>query len=49
MKVVIIAAGLNSTRPTQVVRQGKLDPISDSLARRSGCPANLTAITLYNL
>ena len=40
--------GLNSTRPTQVVRQGKLDPRSDP-ARRSGCSAKLRAITLFNL
>ena len=41
--------GPNSTRPTQVVKQGKLDPISDSTARHPGCPANLTAITLFDL
>ena len=41
-------AGLNSTRPTQLVRQGKLDPRSDSPARHSGYPANLIAITLLN-
>ena len=43
------SAGLNSTRPTQVVWWGKLDPRSDSPARRSGCPANFIAITLFNL
>ena len=43
------SAGLNSTRPTQVVWWGKLDPRSDSPARRSGRPANLIAITLFNL
>ena len=42
-------AGLNSTWPAQVVRRGKLDPRSDSPAKRSGCLANLIAITLFNL
>ena len=39
--VKFLSAGYNSTRPTQVVRRGKLDPRSDSPARLSDCPANL--------
>ena len=41
--------GLNSTQLTQVARWGKLDPRSDILARLSGSPTNLIAITLFNL
>ena len=33
----------------QVVMQDQLDPRSDSPTRRSGCPANLIAIILFNL
>ena len=40
-----ILTGLNSTRPTQVVRRSKLDPGSDSHV--SGCQVNLIVITLF--
>ena len=42
-------AGLNSTWLTQAVKQGKMDQKSDSPISRSGCPANLIAITLFNV
>ena len=42
-------SGLKSTRPTWVVRQGKLEPRSESPAKCSGYPANLIANTLFNL
>ena len=41
--------GLSNTRPTQVVRRGKLDQRSDSPYRLSCCRANLIRITLFNL
>ena len=48
--MVFHLTGFNSTLClTQVVRWGKLDSRSDSPARRSGCPANLITITLFNL
>ena len=43
-----LTAGLNSIWPAKVVRWGKMNSRSDSVARRSGCLANLIAITLLN-
>ena len=48
--IKVILMKIQGYWPTvQVVRQGKLDPRSDSPARRSGCPVNLIGITLINL